>query len=100
MYEEEKVFLDPEPIDVPIEIIESEKNEEIKLMHGLDKYIIFSFACIILYTIVSIMLVIITGMTLDVLTTCVFSVFGGEILLCAMIKRFKLKEEHGGNYYE
>lgn len=76
---------------------EEQKKEEKKLNHALDRYIIFSFFCVILYTVVSIVLVVLTGMTLDTLTTCVFSLFGGEILACAMIKRFKLKEENGGN---
>lgn len=88
--------LDPEPVDIPEEDKEKEEAKEKKLNHALDRYIIFSFACIILYTIVSFILVIKTGMTLDVLTTCVFACFGGEILACAMIKRFKLKEENQG----
>lgn len=74
----------------------SEKEQkDAKLKHSLDRYIIFSFGCIIMYTIISILLLIKTGLTNDTLTTCVFSVFGGEILACAMIKRFKLKEGNG-----
>lgn len=72
------------------------KTEEKKLRHTLDLYIIFSFACVILYTIVSFFFTYHTGITLDTLTTCVFACFGGEILCCAVIKRFKLKEENGG----
>lgn len=94
MGKEEK--LDPDPISVPEETLEEQKVEEKKLNHALDRYIIFCFASIILYTIVSFILVIKTGMSLDTLTTCVFAVFGGEILACAMIKRFKLKEENNG----
>lgn len=93
---EKNEIIDPEPIDVSEEEIEEEKVEEKKLNHALDRYIIFCFASIILYTIVSFILVIKTGMSLDTLTTCVFAVFGGEILACAMIKRFKLKEENNG----
>ena len=89
--------IDPDPIDIPEEDKEEQKAEEKKLNHALDRYIIFSFACIIIYTVVSFILVIKTGMTLDVLTTCVFTFFGGEILACAMIKRFKLKEDNGGS---
>lgn len=87
------------PKEDPIEQEEKEqkKAEEKKLSHALDKYIVFSFACIIIYTVVSIVLAIKTGMTLDVLTTCVYACFGGEILACAMIKRFKLKEGKEGD---
>lgn len=93
---EKELPLDPEPVKVKKEDSEEKKIEEKKLKHSLDRYIIFSFTCIILYIIVSIILLIMTGMTMDTLTTCVFGVFGGEILACAMIKRFKLKEENGG----
>lgn len=76
---------------------EEQQAEEKKMMGMLDRYIIFSFFCVIVYAVVSIVLAVRTGMILDTLTTCVFSLFGGEILACAMIKRFKLKEENGGS---
>lgn len=84
--------LDPEPVDTSSE----EKKEEKKNLNMLDRYIIFSFSCVIIYTIASFILVIKTGMMLDVLTTAVYSLFGGELLACAMIKRFKLKNDGGG----
>ena len=59
----------------------------------LDKYLVFSFTCLIVFTIVMIIVQTITGMTQDTLITCFFSAFGGELLLCAMIKRLKLKKE-------
>lgn len=97
--------LDPLPIDMPEEDIEQEKEKrkeeevaEKKLSKSLDKYIIFSFSCIILYTIVNILLALRTGMEMSVLTSCIFAFFGGEILSCAMIKKFKLKENNGGNH--
>lgn len=74
---------------------EEEKKETKKLNSKLDHYIIFSFSCVIIYTIVSIVLAVNTGMQLDTLTTCVFACFGGELLACAMIKRFKLKDGGG-----
>lgn len=60
---------------------------------ALDKYVIFSFTCLLVFTVVIICVQTITGMTQDTLTTCFFSAFGGELLLCAMIKRLKLKKE-------
>lgn len=64
-----------------------------KKLSALDKYVIFSFSCLIVFTVVIICVQTITGMTQDTLTTCFFSAFGGELLLCAMIKRLKLKKE-------
>ena len=63
-----------------------------KKLSGLDKYIIFSFACIIVYTIAEHVLLIKTGETLDILTTLFYGVFGGEIFACALIKKLKLKQ--------
>lgn len=63
-----------------------------KKLSGLDKYIIFSFTCILIYTIAEHILIIKTGQTLDVLSSLFYGVFGGEILLCALIKKLKLKQ--------
>lgn len=62
-----------------------------KQMPDLDKYIIFSFAVMIIYSILEFIVSSITGISHDTLTTCLFGAFGGELLLCAMIKRLKLK---------
>lgn len=64
-----------------------------KRLPALDKYCIFSFSVLISYTITELIISLITGATNDTLTTCVFSAFGGELLLLAMIKRLKLKKE-------
>lgn len=64
-----------------------------KKLSALDKYLIFSFTCLIVFTVVIICVQTITGFTQDTLTTCFFGAFGGELLLCAMIKRLKLKKE-------
>ena len=64
-----------------------------KKLPALDKYVIFSFTCLIVFTVVMIVVQSITGMTQDTLITCFFASFGGELLLCAMIKRLKLKKE-------
>lgn len=77
----------------PLSGIEQLKRLKIKELPTLDKYLIFSFSCIIIFTIVMIIVQTITGVTQDTLITCFFSAFGGELLLCAMIKRLKLKRE-------
>lgn len=66
-------------------------REKTKKLSGLDKYCIFSFTCLIVFTIVMIIVQTVTGTTQDTITTCFYSCFGGELLLCAMIKRLKLK---------
>ena len=67
---------------------------------GLDKYVIFSFVAILIYTIAQTVVTIKTGVESSTLTTCFFSVFGGEVLMCALIKRLKLKNESKKNESE
>lgn len=67
-----------------------------KKLSGLDKYVIFSFVCLIIFTVTMIIVQTVTGITQDTLITCFFGCFGGELLLCAMIKRLKLKNENKG----
>ena len=71
----------------------NEVDQKKKKLSALDKYVIFSFTCLITFTII----VIIYQFKSDIefsstLITCFFSAFGGELLLCAMIKRLKLKK--------
>ena len=61
---------------------------------SLTKYVAFSIAVLIAYTVAELILATRSGVTHDSLTTCVFACFGGEILSCALIKIFKLKEEN------
>ena len=70
-----------------------ERLQKNKKMSDLDKYLIFSFACLIIFTIVMIIVQTITGIMQDTLITCFYAAFGGELLLCAMIKRLKLRKE-------
>ncbi len=62
-----------------------------KRLPALDKYVIFSFTCLLIFTVAEIILQAVTGTSQDTLITCFFGCFGGELLLCAMIKRVKLK---------
>lgn len=72
---------------------ERRRQRKKKKMKGLDKYVIFCFVSLIIYTISQTIVTIRTGVESSTLTTCFFSVFGGEVLLCALIKRLKLKNE-------
>lgn len=58
---------------------------------SLSAYVIFSIAILLAYTIAEFYSTDTTGITHDTLTTCFFAAFGGEILSCALIRIFKLK---------
>jgi len=68
-------------------------------MKSLTKFVIFSFAALIVYTVISQAIALKTGgAELSTLTTCFFGAFGGEVLMCALIKIFKLKgDQKDGN---
>lgn len=64
-----------------------------KKISDLDKYVIFSFSNIIIFTIIALAYQFISGQELSgTLITCFFGVFGGELLMLCMIKRLKLKK--------
>ena len=71
-----------------------EKEKPKKKLNDLDKYLIFAFSNIILYTVADKITFVITGQEQPVLTAAFFGVFGGEVLICALIKRLKLHKEH------
>lgn len=73
--------------------IKTEKTEKRKKMSALDKYVIFSFTVLLIYTVAQTIVTIKTGVESSTLTTCFFAAFGGEVLMCALIKRLKLKNE-------
>lgn len=58
---------------------------------NLTRYVIFSLSVVIIYTIAEFISSNIYAISHDTLTTCVYSLFGGEIVSCALIKIFKLK---------
>lgn len=64
-----------------------------KRIGALDKYVIFSFTVLLIYTVAQTIVTIKTGAESSTLTTCFFAAFGGEVLMCALIKRLKLKNE-------
>lgn len=78
---------------IPSGIKQLQKQNKKKLS-ALDKYVIFSFACLIIFSTVVTIYQFKSDMEFSsTLITCFFSTFGGELLLCAMIKRLKLKKE-------
>lgn len=62
-----------------------------KKLAGLDKYVIFSLSVLIIYSIAEFIVSTITGISHDTLTLALYGAFGGELLLCAVIKKYKLQ---------
>lgn len=69
-------------------------NNDKPEIHALTLYVVFSILCLILYTIIEQILASVTGINHDTLTTCFYAAFGGEVMMCGLIKIFKLKEEN------
>lgn len=70
-------------------------SDKVKLAK-LTKFIIFSIVIIIVYSVVEFIFSIMTGISHDTLTTCVYAFFGTELVSCALIKIFnilKIKDE-------
>lgn len=64
-----------------------------KGLSALDKYVIFSFLMIIIFTVVALFYQFTTDNELSsTLIMSFYGVFGGELLMLAMIKRLKLKK--------
>lgn len=70
--------------------------KKIKEAPSLTKYVVFSIALLLVYSVTEFIFAVVTEISHDTLTTCIFAAFGGEILSCALIKIFKLKEEEKG----
>ena len=76
------------------------ENKQTTEVHSLTLYVVFSILVLIIYTIVEQILSANTGLHNDTLTTCFYAAFGGEILMCGLIKIFKLKGEDKEDDYE
>jgi len=66
----------------------------------LANYIIFSIVVILLYSIAEFICSILTGISHETLTTCVYAFFGTEIASCAFIKVYKIRHESEGISYD
>ena len=58
----------------------------------LANYVVFSISILIIYAIIALIFLGLDKSLDSDLTTCVFSFFGGEVVMCALIKIFKLKD--------
>ena len=78
-----------------------------KKISALDKYLIYCITFFTIFAITELVLSSIYGNNHDTLINAVKWFCGGEVFLCAMIKRHKLKKEstvsdpeEGGVYYD
>jgi len=58
---------------------------------SLTRYVVFSITTLVIYTIICLVYLWLEKPLDAELTTGVYGFFGGEIVLCALIKLFKLK---------
>lgn len=65
-----------------------------KKLSTLDKYIIFCFVMLIIYTIVHIIVYLITREEMGIIAKLFYAAFGGEVLICALLKKLKLTNAH------
>lgn len=65
---------------------------------SLTRYVVFSISTLVIYTIIALIFLWLEKPLDAELTTGVFGFFGGEIVVCGLIKLFKIKTE--GRLYE
>lgn len=63
----------------------------------LTKFVIGSLFIVIVYSVAEFVVSTIFQTHHDVLTVCIFALFGTEIAVCGFIKIFKIKEENETN---
>ena len=64
-----------------------------KKLNGLDKYVIFSIAIVLIYTIAEFITSTITGVEKSTMTIAVYGFWAGEVISAAIIKIFKIRDE-------
>ena len=62
-------------------------------LKGLDRYVIFSLSVTLIYTVAEFITSTVTGQEKSTLTMAVYGFWAGEIVACALIRIFKLKED-------
>lgn len=70
--------------------MESKKKHK---LNGLDIYIIYCIVACVLFAIAEMIVSSITGITHDSLTVAWYGFHGGEVFVCAMIKKWKLRTD-------
>lgn len=68
-------------------------KEKMAKLKTLDKYLIFSIAVMIVFSVVFTVIFCFKDSVPDTLITAIFSAFGSELFMCCMLKRLKIKKE-------
>lgn len=69
------------------------KKRRNNVTRSLTRYVVFSISMLVIYTITALIFLWLEKPLDAELTTGVFGFFGGEIVMCGLIKLFKLKKE-------
>lgn len=64
-----------------------------QVTRSLTRYVVFSITCLVIYTIVALIFLWFEKPLDAEVSTGVYGFFGGEIVMCGLIKLFKLKKE-------
>lgn len=70
------------------------RHKRHKKISSLTKYVVFSITFTILYTIMEFIFSILTGVSHDILSGCVYGFFCGELVITGVLKIFKLRGEN------
>lgn len=73
--------------------MEKRKIRRRSVTRSLTRYVVFSIAMLLIYTAIALYFLWLEKPLDSDLTTGVFGFFGGEIVMCGLIKLFKLKGE-------
>ena len=63
----------------------------------LADYVVFCIKMLLLFTVITIILSIFQIVIPDTLISCFFAAFGGEFLVCGLIKIFKIRQKDAEN---
>ena len=70
------------------------RHKRRRKISDLTKYVVFSISFAILYTVMEFIFSIITGVSHDVLSGCVYGFFCGELAITGVLKITKIKGEN------
>ena len=73
--------------------MEQKRVKRRNVTRSLTRYVVFSISMLVIYTVTALIFLWLEKPLDAELTTGVFGFFGGEIVMCGLIKLFKLKKE-------
>lgn len=73
------------------------RHKRRRKISDLTKYVIFSISVTIVYTVMEFIFSILTGVSHDILSGCVYGFFAGELVITGILKIFKLRGSNDNN---